>query len=72
MIKHLKCSLFTALFIALAVISCSEGTLSAQVGLGKRFQVDDTVDQLELISGAARRLKFKYDIPELVLSLIHI
>lgn len=66
MIKHLNCSLFCALLIALTTFACTETQLSAQANLGQRFQVDDSVDQLELIAGAARRLKFKYDIPELV------
>ena len=66
MIKHLNCNLFAALLIAFAVVSCPETQVSAQVNLGQRFQVDDSVDQLELIAGQARRLKFKYDIPELV------
>lgn len=66
MIKHLNCKLLCALLIALTTIACSEIELSAQANLGQRFQVDDSVDQLELIAGSARRLKFKYDIPELV------
>ncbi|QEG20976.1 type II and III secretion system protein family protein [Mariniblastus fucicola] len=66
MIKHLNCNLFCALLVALATIACSEASVSAQANLGQRFKVDDSVDQLELIAGAARRLKFKYDIPELV------
>ena len=65
MIKHLKCSLLCVL-VALATVTCTESNLSAQANLGQRFQVDDSVDQLELIAGAARRLKFKYDVPELV------
>ena len=66
MIKHLNCKFFAALIVAIAVVSCPESNVSAQVNLGQRFQVDDSVDQLELIAGQARRLKFKYDIPELV------
>lgn len=66
MIKHLNFKLVCALLIAFASTACSGTSVSAQANLGQRFQVDDSVDQLELIAGAARRLKFKYDIPELV------
>ena len=64
--KHLNCNLFLGLLIALITVTSSGLSLSAQVNFGKRFQVDDSVDQLELIAGAARRLKFKYDVPEMV------
>lgn len=66
MTKHLNRNLLCALLIAFAATACSVTELSAQANLEKRFQVDDSVDQLELIAGAARRLKFEYDIPELV------
>lgn len=66
MIKHLNCKVIFALFIAFTVLASSGTPVSAQANFGQRFQVDDSVDQLELIAGAARRLKFKYDIPELV------
>ena len=68
MIKRLHCQVF-AILIALTAIAYSEPTAlgqSAPKNFGQRFQVDDSVDQLDLIAGAARRLKFKYDVPELV------
>ena len=66
MIKHLHCQVFGTIVFALAAIMCSDSVALAQSSLGQRFQVDDSVDQLSVIAGAARRLKFKYDIPELV------
>lgn len=67
MIKHLNCKIVCALLIAFVSVACSGTPVSGQANLGQRFQVDDSVDQLELIAGSARRLKFKYDIPELVI-----
>ncbi len=64
--KHLNCNLFMGLVVALLTIVASGSSLSAQAKFGQKFQVDDSVDQLELIAGAARRLKFEFDIPELV------
>jgi len=67
MIKHLNCKkVIFALLLAFATLASSGTPVSGQANFGKGFQVDDSVDQLELIAGAARRLKFKYDIPELV------
>ena len=66
MMKHLKCRIFVGLLVAFASMLTTESVTLAQASLGQRFQVDDSVDQLALIAGAARRLKFKYDIPELV------
>ena len=70
MIKHLLFQLF-AIVVALALFGSSESTIYGQqlgqpATFGKRFQVDDSVDSLDLIAGAARRLKFRYDVPELV------
>jgi pilus assembly protein CpaC len=66
MIKHLNCNLLCAFFVALAVACCPDSFVSAQVNFGQRFQVDDSVDQLEMIAGAAKRLKFEHDVPDLV------
>ena len=66
MILHLNRYFIVALLVALATTISTESVSMGQANLGQRFQVDDSVDQLALIAGAARRLKFKYDIPELV------
>ena len=39
----------------------------AQIGwASKGFEVNDSVEQLELITGSARRLKFQYQVPEIM------
>lgn len=63
---RLTYGLFTG-FIAVAMIFCFDQSAHAQATLaGQQFQVDDSVDQLEIIAGSARRLKFKYEIPEIM------
>ena len=58
---------FTGLIVATAMVLCFGDSANAQATFaGQRFQVDDSVDQLELIAGSARRLKFQYEIPEIM------
>ena len=65
--KHLNRNTFLNMVVAIVAIAFTASNATAQqAALGKRFQVDDSVDQLEIISGSARRLKFKHDVPELV------
>ena len=43
-------------------------TLVAQVGGfgGQRFEVNESVEQLSIIAGSARRLKFNYKVPSMM------
>jgi pilus assembly protein CpaC len=65
--KSLHYSLIVSVIVAMATFVSSGQVASAQATFaGQRFQVDDSVDQLEIIAGSARRLKFNYDIPEIM------
>ena len=53
---------------------CPSSVLGFQGISGPRFEVNESVESLDIIAGSARRLKFAYQVPELMveLSLIHI
>lgn len=65
--KRLKFGLTSGLFFAFGMLLCLSPNVNAQATFGgQRFQVDDNVDQLEIVAGTARRLKFRYEIPEIM------
>ena len=49
---------------AVAVFGQSTPAIGFQPGL--QFQVNESVDSLEIIAGSSRRLKFRYNVPELM------
>ena len=59
--------LYVAGIIALLAAISVPANCVAQVGWAtKGFEVNDSVEQLELITGSARRLKFQYAVPEIM------
>lgn len=44
----------------------SQTTFGFQGNLGPQFQVNKSVDSIELIAGSSQRLRFEYDVPELM------
>ncbi len=44
----------------------SLSTTAFSQGLGTRFEVNESVDSIEVIAGTSRRLKFDYKVPELM------
>ncbi len=51
----------TALFCV-----CSSSAFAVQGISGPRFEVNESVESLDIIAGSARRLKFAYQVPELM------
>ena len=45
---------------------CCDNAMAIQAVAGPRFEVNDSVESLNIISGSARRLKFAYQVPELM------
>jgi len=45
---------------------CPSNALALQGISGPRFEVNESVESLDIISGSARRLKFAYQVPELM------
>lgn len=51
----------------LAVLALSSFSTNALgQGFGSGFEINESVDSLEIISGTSRRLKFEYNVPELM------
>jgi len=44
----------------------SQTTFGFQGNLGPQFQINNSVDSIELIAGSSQRLRFEYDVPELM------
>ena len=58
----------TLTIIACAAAVAVSGQLTPAIGFqpGLQFQVNESVDSLEIITGSSRRLKFAYNVPELM------
>ncbi len=51
---------------AATVLCGSQNSFAFQGISGPRFQINDSVESLNVIAGSARRLKFEYQVPELM------
>ena len=53
-------------FAVITAFSISTTVFGFQAPLGPQFQVNRSVDSIELIAGSSQRLKFDYNVPELM------
>lgn len=59
-------SLLVGCLTAATVLCCGQNSYAFQGLSGPRFQVNESVESLNVIAGSARRLKFEYQVPELM------
>ncbi|MFK7767345.1 MAG: type II and III secretion system protein family protein [Mariniblastus sp.] len=63
---NMRKTLLLCCCFAVATATSFSPTLAVQGPLGPRFEVNNSVESLNLIAGSSQRLKFPYNVPELM------
>lgn len=63
---NMRETLFRCCLMAVITAVATSTTFGFQGALGPQYQVNKSVDSVELIAGSSQRLRFEYDVPELM------